>query len=84
MARETQRRLAAIIVADVVGYSRLLAADETATLSAMRAHRAEVWELKQQLEFLDRQTAFAVWTMLPKIDTPTMINVLSPMSPCRP
>ena len=37
------RRLAAIIAADVVGYSRLLAADEAATLAAMKAHRDELW-----------------------------------------
>ena len=32
----TSRRLAAIMVADVVGYSRLMEADETATLAALR------------------------------------------------
>ena len=40
---ETTRRLAAIVAADVVGYSRLMAADETATLAAMKAHRRELW-----------------------------------------
>ncbi len=40
----TTRRLAAILAADVVGYSRLLAADEAGTLSAMRAHRRELWD----------------------------------------
>jgi class 3 adenylate cyclase/tetratricopeptide (TPR) repeat protein len=34
-----QRRLAAILAADVVGYSRLMAADEEATLCALKAHR---------------------------------------------
>lgn len=33
------RRLAAIVVADVVGFSRMMAAHEDATLSALRAHR---------------------------------------------
>jgi len=33
----TQRRLAAILAADVVGYSRLMGADETGTLAALRA-----------------------------------------------
>jgi adenylate cyclase len=32
------RRLAAIVVADVVGYSRLMADDEDGTLAALRAH----------------------------------------------
>ena len=31
------RRLAAIVVADVVGYSRLLAEDEAGTLAALRS-----------------------------------------------
>ncbi len=39
MAREnTDRRLAAILSADVVGYSRLMGVDETGTLSALKAH----------------------------------------------
>ena len=43
MARENMdRRLAAILSADVVGYSRLMGADEAGTLSALRAHRAEL------------------------------------------
>jgi class 3 adenylate cyclase/pimeloyl-ACP methyl ester carboxylesterase len=36
------RRLAAILAADVVGYSRLMSADEAGTLAALQAHRAEV------------------------------------------
>ena len=39
-----QRRLAAILAADVVGYSRLMAADEAGTLTALKAHRKEVLE----------------------------------------
>ncbi|MEX0860488.1 MAG: adenylate/guanylate cyclase domain-containing protein, partial [Cucumibacter sp.] len=35
----TNRRLAAILAADVVGYSRMMAADETGTLTALKAHR---------------------------------------------
>lgn len=34
-----QRRLAAIVAADIVGYSRLMGADEKGTLTALR----EVW-----------------------------------------
>ena len=40
----TQRKLAAIVMADVVGYSRLMGADEFATLEAMRAHRQDLWD----------------------------------------
>ena len=35
------RRLAAILAADVVGYSRLMAADEEGTLAPLRALRAQ-------------------------------------------
>jgi adenylate cyclase len=41
--RQATRRLAAIVSADVVGYSRLMGEDETATLGAMKAHRRELW-----------------------------------------
>ena len=37
-----ERRLAAILVADVAGYSRMMAANETATLATLQRHRAEV------------------------------------------
>ena len=35
----TNRRLAAILAADVVGYSRLMAGDEAGTLAALKRHR---------------------------------------------
>ncbi len=41
--RGVQRKLAAILAADVVGYSRLMEADEAGTLEAMKAHRRELW-----------------------------------------
>src|SRR5215471_1810461 len=39
-----QRRLAAILVADVVGYSKLIGSDEEGTLAMLQALRAEVIE----------------------------------------
>jgi class 3 adenylate cyclase len=36
------RRLAAILAADVAGYSRMMATGETATLAALQRHRSEV------------------------------------------
>ena len=39
-----QRRLAAILAADVVGYSRLVEQDESGTLTALKARRREVLE----------------------------------------
>src|SRR6476646_7002725 len=37
-----ERRLAAILAADVAGYSRLMGADEVGTLAALKAYRGEV------------------------------------------
>ena len=42
MSEGTQRRLAAIVLADVVDYSRLMGADEIGTLSALNSHRSEL------------------------------------------
>lgn len=39
-----QRRLAAILVADVVGYSRLMEADEAGTLAALKDRRSRIIE----------------------------------------
>ena len=39
---DSQRRLAAILVADVVGYSRLIGLDEAGTLRQIKAARREV------------------------------------------
>ncbi len=41
-----QRRLAAIVQADVVGYSRLIGLDEEGTLARLRAHREEAIDNK--------------------------------------
>jgi len=37
-----QRRLAAIVSADVAGYSRLMGRDESATLAALKALQSEI------------------------------------------
>ncbi len=43
MAEErVQRRLAAILAADMVGYSRLIGADEEGTIARQKTHRAEL------------------------------------------
>ena len=41
-----ERRLAAILVADVAGYSRLMGADEEGTLAALKACRRELIDPK--------------------------------------
>jgi adenylate cyclase len=47
MAEErVQRRLTAILAADVVGYSRLMSEDEAGTLAQLKAHRKELLEPK--------------------------------------
>ena len=38
----TQRRLAAILAADVVGYSRLIGQDEAGTLDALKTLKTEL------------------------------------------
>src|SRR5439155_1936695 len=40
------RRLAAILAADVVGYSRLMGADEEGTLDRLKAHRRQLVDPK--------------------------------------
>jgi adenylate cyclase len=42
VAKDVQRRLAAILAADVVSYSRLMEADEAGTLGALKALRREL------------------------------------------
>jgi adenylate cyclase len=47
LARErAERRLAAILAADVAGYSRLMGADEEDTLARLKAHRRELIDPK--------------------------------------
>jgi class 3 adenylate cyclase len=41
-----ERRLAAILAADVAGYSRLMGADEEGTLARLKAHRREMIDPK--------------------------------------
>src|SRR3954468_22862846 len=44
--QRTERRLAAILAADVAGYSRLIGADEEGTLARLRAIRRELTDPK--------------------------------------
>jgi adenylate cyclase len=44
--KPVERRLAAIVAADVVGYSRLMGADEIGTLRALNTHRRELIDPK--------------------------------------
>ena len=40
-----ERRLAAIVCADVVGYSRMMGADEAGTHAAFKAHRGAIYPM---------------------------------------
>ena len=46
MREHVQRRLAAILAADVAGYSRLMGADEEGTLERLKAHRRQLIDPK--------------------------------------
>ncbi|HEY8595196.1 MAG TPA: adenylate/guanylate cyclase domain-containing protein [Devosiaceae bacterium] len=43
-SEQTNRRLAAILAADVVGYSRMMGSDEAGTLRALKQHREAVFD----------------------------------------
>jgi len=45
-ALAVERKLAAILAADVAGYSRLMGADEEGTLTRLKAHRRELIDPK--------------------------------------
>jgi adenylate cyclase len=42
--QNVERRLAAVLAADVVGYSLMMAADEEGTLARLNSCRRELWE----------------------------------------
>jgi adenylate cyclase len=44
--RDTTRRLAAVVAADIAGFSRLMGIDEEGTLSALKRHRRELTDPK--------------------------------------
>jgi adenylate cyclase len=58
MARsDTTRKLAAIVAADVAGYSRLMGADEAGTLAALESHRSGLIEPTGAASPIRRATA---------------------------
>ena len=58
-----QRRLAAILAADVVGYSRLMEQDEAGTFTRLRAHRKELFkpEIEKHNGRIFKLMATAFW-----------------------
>src|SRR5205809_478833 len=57
-----ERRLAAILAADVTGYSRLMGADEEGTLARLKAHRNELIDpgIAERLEGLAEPGAICI------------------------
>ena len=55
-----ERRLAAILAADVAGYSRLMGVDEEGTLAALKSHLCALVDPKtsNSLFFIVRKTSF--------------------------
>ena len=68
-----RRQLAAIVAADVAGYSRLMGADEEGTIAALRGHRQAVIEPKLE-EFHGRIANTAGYTFL--IEFPSAVDAL--------
>ncbi len=58
--KRVQRRLAAILAADVVGYSRLMREDETGTLAQLKTLRKEVFDPRTTEHAIKIQRAL-VW-----------------------
>ena len=69
MSKEIQRRLAAILAADVVGYSRLMSEDEADTLEALRYLRRDVFApaVNEQKGTLIKSMGDAGWSSLPAL-----------------
>ena len=57
-----ERRLAAILAADVAGYSRLMGVDEEGTLAALKAYRSELIDPKRSTFNFDHGDTLVGWT----------------------
>ncbi len=71
-AAQVERRLAAVLAADVAGYSRLMGADEEGTLSRLKDHaggRLSTRRLPSTGAASSRRPAMACWSSLPAWST---------------
>ncbi len=64
---DRERRLATIMVADIVGYSRLMDADEEGTYTQLRAARVEVIDPVRRQSIWDHLSLFLRGTFLPVV-----------------
>jgi adenylate cyclase len=69
-----ERRLAAILAADVVGYSRLMGVDDSATLMALNAHRKQLVDAKID-EYKGRIVKLTGDGML--VEFPSVVNAVA-------
>src|SRR5918999_3729343 len=69
-----ERRLAAILAADVVGYSRLMGVNEAGTLAALKSHRKELVDEKIA-EHLGRIVKLTGDGML--VEFPSVVNAVA-------
>src|SRR5258708_7017577 len=72
-----QRRLAAILAADAVGYSRLMGVDEAGTLARLKAMLRSLKNIARpvriyRVDFGDESAARPVASTLPLSDTPSI------------
>jgi adenylate cyclase len=76
----TSRRLAAILAADIAGYSRLMGEDEAATVRDLKAHQAAVLPLVGRYGGRIIDTAgdgiLAEWNCPGFVDTVVKLSVL--------
>jgi adenylate cyclase len=74
MEKTMQRRLAAILAADVVGYSRLMGVDEMGTITALKSHRREVIDssITDHRGRIVKTTGDACWWNLPAWSMPSV------------
>ena len=70
---QVERRLTAMLAADVVGYSRLMGANEAGTLAALKAHRRELIDAKIA-EYQGRLVKLAGDGML--VEFPSVVNAV--------
>ena len=64
MKQPVERRLAAILAADVAGYSRLMGADEEGTLDHFKAHLRELIDpkIREHRGALSKPQATGCWS----------------------
>ena len=65
---DSKQRLAAILAADVVGYSRLMTADERATMAALEAARAifrsRIESVQEAIRLSPRDLLMVIWRVV--------------------